>query len=83
MFCDEIIVNAVKDLQRRYRRGIFPWMVVSELPFYMSEGYIRKTMARLWQEGRLHRIGGANSRKGYMAPLRISRLRMVGMSRVA
>ena len=74
---DDIILQKVRELQRIYRHGIFPWMLQSRLPFVMSEGYIRKTMYRLWCEGRLHRVGGANARKGDVVPLVVSRLQVV------
>lgn len=77
MSSDDVIVGVVRRLQRT-NQGVFPWQVMYYAPFTISEGYARKTMVRLWQEGRLQRIGGAGARRGYrVACGYVSRLRIV------
>ena len=77
MASDDVIVELVGRLQRSNRSGVFPWQVMYYVPFEISEGYARKTMTRLWQEGRLSRVGGTNARRGYRVAVGVSRLRVV------
>lgn len=76
MESDNVIIDVVRRLQRTYT-GVFPWQVQMWLPFGISEGYTRKTMVRLWQEGRLHRIGGDGARRGYRVMRCAPRLQIV------
>jgi hypothetical protein len=75
---DEVIVQMIGRLQRTYGRGVLPWEVVSWLPFGMSIGYARKVCARLWREGRLHRVGGSGARRGYKVMPAVPVLRVRG-----
>ena len=72
---DEVIVQTVRQLQRIYGRGVLPWEVTSWLPFEISIGYTRKSMAALWKSGKLRRVGGAGARRGYT--VRVSRLEIL------
>ena len=76
---DDVIIAKVRELQRIYS-GVLPCELVGWLPFKMSIGYARKTMRRLWLEGKLIRIGGAGARRGYIAPVAVSRLKLIRVS---
>jgi len=63
---DDLIITAVSRLQRTYKNGVFPFQVQSKLPVVASEGYIRRNMERMWRDGKLIRLGGYGSRRGYL-----------------
>ncbi len=65
---DEMVIEIVRQLQRRFRRGVLPRMAQPWLPeeYWRGEQAIRKRMARLATEGRLKRVGGENARRGYL-----------------
>lgn len=64
---DDEIVKITKRLQRDYKR-VFPYMVMTRLDLARAEGSLRRDMARLAREGRLERVGGFNTRRGYCVP---------------
>jgi hypothetical protein len=61
----EDIEGAVKRLQRNLRRGVLPKHVQPYLPYDRAEGSIRRDMGQMWTEGRLVRVGGQGTRRGY------------------
>lgn len=63
---EETILQIVRKLQRNYGRGVLPWMVAAQLDFYRAEGTLRRDMMGLVDKGKLTRVGGRTSRRGYM-----------------
>jgi hypothetical protein len=61
----EEIERVVKTLQRNLRRGVLPKHVQPRLPFDRAEGSIRRDMGQMWEEGKLVRVGGQGTRRGY------------------
>jgi hypothetical protein len=67
---DAMIVHVVRRLERDLglrgsRRGVFAWEVQARLDVARCEQTLRRDMLRLVEAGRLERIGGAGSRRGY------------------
>lgn len=62
---DNSIIQVVKKTQRDVQRGVLPWMVQARLDVDLHEKTVRSHMRRMWQEGKLERVGGANARRGY------------------
>lgn len=63
---DDEIIEVVGRIQRRQQLGVYPFQVQAHLSEYRAEGSLRRDMARLWYEGRLYRVGGPRSRRGYV-----------------
>jgi hypothetical protein len=61
------IIQIVKERQRGLppNRGVLPVTVQCFLDDYRAEQTLRRDMAALWQAGKLERVGGTNSRRGY------------------
>lgn len=70
MELDSTICAMVRKLERRSRRGVFPFMVMPWLPVYRCEQSLRRDMNRLAERGRLVRVGGPEARRGYVGPVR-------------
>lgn len=66
MIMERDIIRIVASLQRNYER-VYPWMVAARLDYSRHEATLRRQMARLAREGKLHRVGGWQSRLGYRA----------------
>lgn len=62
---EQSILQIVQRLQRDYGRGVLPRMVAAQMDIYRAEGTLRRDMMRLVEEGRLIRVGGTRSRRGY------------------
>lgn len=68
--------QAIKQIVREYQRnnggwrerGILPWMVAARLDdaYTYSVMTLRRRMAAMAAEGDLVRVGGPNSRRGYI-----------------
>lgn len=67
------IICIVKRLERTYKT-VYPWMVQARLPYYRAEQSLRRDMVTLYREGRLIRVGGLGSRKGYRLPNVVERV---------
>jgi hypothetical protein len=59
------IEGVVKRLQRNLMRGVLPKHVQPYLPYDRAEGSIRRDMGQMWVDGRLVRVGGQGTRRGY------------------
>lgn len=64
---DTEIIRVVRMLQRHYTR-VYPWMLTPQFDLIRVEGSFRRDMSRLAREGRLIRVGGEGSRRGYRVP---------------
>lgn len=71
------IEHVVKVAQRDLGRAVFPWEVQGRLLVSRAEGSLRRDMYKMYQAGRLVRVGGDGARRGYRLPSRMERLAWV------
>lgn len=74
------ILQVMKQLERTYTT-VYPWMIQSRLPYYRAEQSLRRDMVTLYLEGRLIRVGGLGSRKGYRLPNVVERVAFESIGR--
>lgn len=68
------IARVVVQAQRDLRRGVLPRDVQARLPYARAEGSLRRDMLKMYEGGKLIRVGGNGARRGYRVPTVVERV---------
>lgn len=65
---EDSIFEIVRQVERNCKYGVLPKTVQARLHLSVAEQTVRRYMVRMWESGKLLRVGGRGARRGYRLP---------------